>query len=73
MITANHKVKYEEHGFKVFAYNPGFTVSSLSEKNTLENGAKPTSEGAQPIVRILNGERDDENGGFLDPTGQLPW
>jgi hypothetical protein len=30
--------------------------------NNPENGAKPTSEGATPIVKILNGERHAEHG-----------
>jgi hypothetical protein len=41
----------------------GFTVSNLTELiNNPENGAKPTSEGATPIVKILNGERHAEHG-----------
>ncbi len=41
--------------------------------NTVDNGAKPTSEGAAPMVDILNGKRDGEHGGFLHGDGQYPW
>lgn len=73
MVTACQVVKYNSAGFKIFTYNPGFTFSNLSEFNTAENGAKPTSEGAAPIVKLLNGERDEEHGKFVQATGQLPW
>jgi len=73
MVTACQVVEYGGLGFKVFAYCPGFTVSNLGPRNNVENGAKPTSEGAAPTVKILNGERDAEHGGFLHATGQYPW
>jgi len=73
MITACQVVEFGELGFKVFAYCPGFTVSNLGPHNNAENGAKPTSEGAAPMVNILNGERDAEHGRFLHGTGQYPW
>lgn len=58
---------------KVFAYTPGFTISNLGPHNNAANGASPTSEGAAPIVSILNGDRDDEAGCFLSKDGQYPW
>jgi NAD(P)-dependent dehydrogenase (short-subunit alcohol dehydrogenase family) len=73
MVTACQAVEYGALGFKVFAYCPGFTVSNLGPRNKTEMGAKPTSEGAAPIVKILNGERDAEHGRFLHGTGQYPW
>lgn len=82
MISAHQSVQYGgkgngvstvEPGFKVFAFCPGFTVSNLSEMNTTDKGAKPTSEGAAPMVNILNGERDSEHGGFLHDKGQYNW
>ncbi|KAI4690650.1 uncharacterized protein J4E88_002122 [Alternaria novae-zelandiae] len=42
-------------------------------KNKPEHGAKPTSEGAKPMVAILEGERDEECGGFLKAEGGWPW
>lgn len=73
MVTACQVFEYGGLGFKVFAYCPGFTVSNLGPHNNAESGAKPTSEGAAPIVKILNGERDAEHGGFLHAAGQYPW
>ena len=73
MVTACQAVEYGDQGFKVFAYCPGFTVSNLSERNTLEAGAKPTSEGTTPMVKILEGERDAEHAGFLTVDGQYGW
>ena len=72
MVHAAQANDLGPQGFKVFAYCPGFTVSSLGPHNKLENGAKPTSEGAAPIVKMLNGERDAEHGKFLTATGQYP-
>lgn len=73
MITATQVVEYGADGFKIFSFCPGFTVSNLGPQNKMESGAKPTSEGAAPIVQILNGERDAEHGKFLHATGQYPW
>lgn len=73
MVTVCQAVNYAEDGIKVFAYSPGFTVSNLSAMNKLENGAKPVSEGTAPILNILDGERDAENGGNLHGSGQHPW
>lgn len=65
MVTADRSVELADAGIKVFSYCPGFTVSNLSAMNTADKGAKPTSEGAAPIVPLLEGKRDDKNGGFL--------
>jgi len=73
MITACQAVEYGEKGFKVFAFCPGFTVSELGPANKAENGAKPTSEGAAPMVNILKGERDAEHGRVLKDGGQWSW
>jgi NAD(P)-dependent dehydrogenase (short-subunit alcohol dehydrogenase family) len=72
MLTVLQIVDYKDV-FKIFLFCPGFTVSNLGPRNNAENGAKPTSEGAAPMVNILNGERDAEHGHFLHATGQYPW
>jgi len=60
----------------------GHFVASLADvgqrlltnaQNKPEHGAKPTSEGAKPMVAILEGERDEECGGFLKAEGGWPW
>ena len=59
---------------KIFTYCPGFRVSNLGPYNTVENGAGPTEAGAKPMVAILNGEKDAENGCYLHSEGgQWPW
>jgi NAD(P)-dependent dehydrogenase (short-subunit alcohol dehydrogenase family) len=72
MVTAEQAMEYGPLGWKLFSFCPGFTVSNLSHMNTAEMGAKPTSEGAAPMVDILNGMRDGEHGGYLKGEGQYP-
>ncbi|KAI7337104.1 hypothetical protein KC315_g2494 [Hortaea werneckii] len=69
MVTACQVADYGGSGFKVFAYCPGYTVSNLSAMNSAENGAKPTSQGARPIVRMVNGECDEWHGRFAHENG----
>lgn len=73
MVSADQSVRYAEAGIKVFAYCPGFTISNFSYANKAEYGARPTSESVAPMLKVLNGERDAENGGFLHDAGQHPW
>ncbi|KAF2848573.1 putative short-chain dehydrogenase [Plenodomus tracheiphilus IPT5] len=61
MVTACQITEYQSKGWKVFAYCPGWTAT------------KPTSEGASPIVKMLNGGRDAEAGKFLTHGGEYPW
>lgn len=65
MVTAFQQTDPDLENIKAFSCCPGFTASTLGPQNTVENGAKPTSVGAKPIVGILDGERDAESGGFL--------
>jgi NAD(P)-dependent dehydrogenase (short-subunit alcohol dehydrogenase family) len=73
MVTACQITEYHPKGWKVFAYCPGWTGSNFTPRNKVANGAKPTSDGARPILKILNGERDAETGKFLTHTGEYPW
>ena len=73
MVTACQWVEYGPAGVKVFAYNPGFTVSSLGPQNKAENGAMPASEAVMPLIDVLEGKRDHEDGKFLHSTGVYPW
>ncbi|MCJ1437686.1 hypothetical protein MMC27_007073 [Xylographa pallens] len=74
MVAACQWHEFGAEGFKVFIYGPGFTVSNLSALNKAEKGAKPTSVGTAPIVAMLNGERDEDDGKFVE-YGQesFPW
>jgi hypothetical protein len=73
MITACQCYEYREQGWKFFNFCPGFTESNLGPHNKAENGAKPTSEGARPMLAILAGQRDAEHGGYLDGTAGKSW
>ncbi|PSR84147.1 hypothetical protein BD289DRAFT_500304 [Coniella lustricola] len=73
MLTACQAADYGPLGWKVFAFNPGFTASNLSEINRVEHGAQPTSVAAAAMVDILEGKRDGEHGGFLNVEGQEVW
>jgi len=74
MVAACQWYEFGEEGFKIFVYGPGFTESNLSAHNKVEMGAKPTSEAAAPIVAMVNGERDEDDGKFVE-YGQesFPW
>ena len=76
MVAACQWYEYggEGDGFKVFMYGPGFTESNFSARNKVDKGAKPTSEGAAPVVAMVHGERDGDEGKFVE-FGQesFPW
>ena len=73
MVTACQFVEYGDLGIKVFAYDPGFTVSNLGPPNTVENGARAVAESVAPLVDVLEGKRDGEAGLFLHNEGVYPW
>jgi NAD(P)-dependent dehydrogenase (short-subunit alcohol dehydrogenase family) len=65
--------EYRKLGIKTFFYCPGFTESNLSPMAKVENGAKAVAEGARPIVDIVEGKRDGEEGLFLIDGGVADW
>lgn len=73
MVTTCQWVEYGPVGIKVFAYDPGFTQSNLGPPNKAENGARPASESVMPLIDVLEGKRDHEDGKFLHNTGVYPW
>lgn len=73
MITLVQRTEYEHLGFKFFLVCPGFTVSNLSSYNKVEQGAKPTSEGAKVIVETAQGERDMQEGTFYNQNSTFRW
>ena len=74
MVAACQWDEFGEEGFKIFIYGPGFTESNLTPHNKVEMGAKSTSEAAAPIVAILNGEKDEDDGKFVeDGQASFPW
>lgn len=58
---------------KVFAYDPGFTVSNLSEANREEHGARSAEESVKSLVDVILGKRDGDVGAFIHNTGGYPW
>ncbi|KAL8915063.1 MAG: hypothetical protein Q9171_000503 [Xanthocarpia ochracea] len=74
MVAACQWYDLGEEGFKIFIYGPGYTESNLSPMNKAELGAKSTSEGAAPMVAMLNGDRDDVAGKFIEyGHDSFPW
>ncbi|KAI4147233.1 MAG: hypothetical protein LQ340_005649 [Diploschistes diacapsis] len=72
-IKLRRFVEYKPLGFKVHLFDPGFTVSNLGPHNTEENGAKPVGDAVGPLIEIIEGKRDDEDGKLLHNTGVYPW
>lgn len=58
---------------KVFAYDPGFTVSNLSEANKKEHGARSAEETVGSLMDVVEGKRDGDVGKFIHNTGEYPW
>lgn len=73
MVTAQLVYEFKDDNIKFFTVCPGFTVSNLGAQNRVENGAKPTDEAVRPLVKIVEGERDDEATKFLHADGQYDW
>ncbi|KAJ4331515.1 hypothetical protein N0V87_009096 [Didymella glomerata] len=73
MTAACQMVDYQEEDWKEFLYCPRFCESNLGPQNKASNGAKPASEGAKPMVDMLNGKRDDEAGKYSHYGGEYPW
>jgi NAD(P)-dependent dehydrogenase (short-subunit alcohol dehydrogenase family) len=73
MLSVCHVWEYGKLGIKTFMFCPGFTESDLSPMAKIENGAKPVAESARPIVDIIEGKRDGEQGKFLFDGGVAEW
>ncbi|KAL8977005.1 MAG: hypothetical protein Q9205_007111 [Flavoplaca limonia] len=74
MVAACQWYDWGEEGFKIFIYGPGNTESNLSALNKVEKGAKPVSEGTAPMVAMLDGERDEDSGKFINyGYDSFPW
>jgi NAD(P)-dependent dehydrogenase (short-subunit alcohol dehydrogenase family) len=74
MVTAELVYEFkDEEKVKIFTVCPGFTVSNLGPQNNEAHGAKPTDEAVRPLVRIVEGERDEEARKFIHADGQYDW
>ncbi|KAF2023289.1 NAD(P)-binding protein [Setomelanomma holmii] len=63
----------EKKLMKVFAYDPGFTVSNLGSHNKAEYGARSAEDTVKSIMDIVDGKRDEETGRFIHNSGEYPW
>jgi len=63
----------EKKLMKVFAYDPGFTISNLGPHNKAEFGARTAEDTVKSIMEVVDGERDGEAGKFIHNTGEYPW
>lgn len=84
MLTACHKVDFEEWGCKVCAFNPGLCVTNLTgeagREIRVQHGARDAKDASYALVDIITGKRDADIGkfgkdsGILDLDGDiLPW
>lgn len=78
MMTACRNVELAKQGVKVFAFNPGFTITALTGEEQVEmrreEGAREPRVVGEACVRVVQGERDGELGRLLDVEGgALPW
>ncbi|KAJ4305508.1 hypothetical protein N0V90_001039 [Kalmusia sp. IMI 367209] len=84
MLSTCQMFNYREHGFKVWAFCPGFVVTGLKataeegvtdqRKWRAENGAESSETSAQGILEIVEGKRDEEVNCFVQRyRKQWPW
>jgi NAD(P)-dependent dehydrogenase (short-subunit alcohol dehydrogenase family) len=77
MLTLCHHVEYKDKGVKVFAFNPGFVVTTLTgeadRENRVKSGAGDPAVSAQALLGIVNGSRDQDVGKHLHKDGVHPW
>jgi NAD(P)-dependent dehydrogenase (short-subunit alcohol dehydrogenase family) len=63
----------KKKNMKVFAYDPGFTLSNLSSHNKAEFGARTAEDTVKSIMDVVDGKRDEEVGKFIHNSGEYPW
>jgi NAD(P)-dependent dehydrogenase (short-subunit alcohol dehydrogenase family) len=75
MLTACQSFELKEHDVKVFAFNPGYTITELSGPVELrrQQGAWEADVPGKACVKIVAGERDHEIGKMVEVDGTLPW
>ncbi|KAI1318230.1 putative short chain dehydrogenase/reductase [Xylariaceae sp. FL0255] len=80
MLSACHRVNFEEWGCKVCAFNPDFCLTNLTGEKGYEMrkkfGARDPKEPATALVDVILGKRDDDftKSGIIDLDGGVrPW
>lgn len=72
MLTAYQYQQLKDEGFKVWSFCPGFVVTDLGRDREVREkiGCESSETSAQGILEILEGQRDDEVGMFLQRYGE---
>ena len=73
MLTAYQYQQLKDEGFKVWSYCPGFVITDLAQDREARKnipGCDSSETSAQGILEILEGERDEEVGQFLQRYGK---
>lgn len=73
MLSVCMQWEYGKLGVRCFCFCPGFTESNLSPLARVGNGARRVEVAVGPIVGVVEGERDGEEGGFLVEGGRAGW
>ncbi|KAK9420941.1 putative NAD(P)-binding protein [Seiridium unicorne] len=75
MMTACQSYELKEHGVKVFAFNPGYTITELYGPVELrrQQGAWEADVPGKGCAKIVAGERDHEVGQMIEVDGVVPW
>ncbi|KAI1872282.1 hypothetical protein JX265_001606 [Neoarthrinium moseri] len=75
MLTACQSFELKEHDVKVFAFNPGYTITELSGPVEVrrQHGAWEADVPAKGCVKVIAGERDNEVGNMVEVEGTVPW
>ena len=72
MLTSYQYQQLKDEGFKVWSFCPGFVVTDLARDREVREkiGCESSETSAQGILEILEGQRDDEVGLFLQRYGE---
>lgn len=79
MLAACHHAELGPKGVKVWAFNPGYSVTSLSGTGEagiqvrIANGAGDPKDRVEGIVACVGGKRDADVGKFIGWNGVHPW
>lgn len=77
MATVQLSKRMQDKNILIFAFCPGVVRSNLrgttEEAISARGAAGDPTESAKGIINILDGNRDDETGGFLHKDGTWAW
>lgn len=75
MLTSCQSYELAEHDVKVFAFDPGYTVTELDGpvEERRQQGAWEADVPGKSCAKIVAGERDHEVGQMVAVDGTVPW